>query len=258
MRNCASGMQALDSAITNIRAGKSEPRARRRRRTRCPARRCCSPTRWCCGCRAGTRRRASGQRAALLAEVPPGLPRAGDRPHEGPHRSDGGAAHGSDGGEHRLPLRHHARSRWTSSRRSSHARVLAAQKAGHFDGEVVPLYDKAGQGLRGRRRRARGLDAAEPREAQAVLRPQVRQRHRRQQLAGHRRRRVAGARLGACGREARARRRAGASSTRSGRGSTRRRWGSVPCTRPRRSCSATAWGSTTSTRGRSTRPSRRR
>ena len=27
----------------------------------------------------------------------------------------------------------------------SHARVLAAQKAGHFDGEVVPLYDKAGK-----------------------------------------------------------------------------------------------------------------
>ena len=27
----------------------------------------------------------------------------------------------------------------------SHARVLAAQKAGHFDGEVVPLYDAKGK-----------------------------------------------------------------------------------------------------------------
>jgi acetyl-CoA C-acetyltransferase len=27
----------------------------------------------------------------------------------------------------------------------SHRRVLAAQKAGHFDGELVPLYDKAGK-----------------------------------------------------------------------------------------------------------------
>ena len=27
----------------------------------------------------------------------------------------------------------------------SHARVIAAQKAGHYDGEVVPLYDKNGK-----------------------------------------------------------------------------------------------------------------
>ena len=32
MRNCASGMQSIDSAINNIRAGRSQPRARRRRR----------------------------------------------------------------------------------------------------------------------------------------------------------------------------------------------------------------------------------
>ncbi len=47
----------------------------------------------------------------------------------------------------------------------SHQRVLAAQKAGHFDGEIVPLFDKAGKLYRGRRRRARGFDAGEPRQA---------------------------------------------------------------------------------------------
>ena len=80
-----------------------------------------------------------------------------------------------------------------------------------------------------RRRRARGFDGREPREAQAVLRPQVRQRHRRQQLAGHRRRGVARARVGARGRRAQAHAAAAASSTRSGPGSIRRRWASAPC-----------------------------
>ena len=41
----------------------------------------------------------------------------------------------------------------------SHQRVLAAQRAGHFDGEVVADLRQVGHALRGRRRRARGFDA---------------------------------------------------------------------------------------------------
>ena len=48
MRNCASGMQALDSGINNILAGRSQPRARRRRRRAVARAAALRATRWCC------------------------------------------------------------------------------------------------------------------------------------------------------------------------------------------------------------------
>ena len=76
----------------------------------------------------------------------------------------------------------------------SHESVIKAQDAGILaagGGEVEALYDAKGNTYIARRRRAARRLAAEPREAQALLRPQVRQRHARQQLADHRRRGLA-------------------------------------------------------------------
>ena len=78
----------------------------------------------------------------------------------------------------------------------SHARALAAQDGG-------PLRRRDRAALRRARATLYAQDDGvrddstrrESRQAEAVLRPQVRQRHRGQQLADHRRRRVAGARV---------------------------------------------------------------
>ena len=203
MRNCASGMQAIDSAIDNIRAGRSNLvlAGGVDALSRAPLLFSDAMVLWLSNWYAA---KTLGAARRARREVPAGLPRAGDRHHEGADRSDGRPADGPDRREPRVPLRHHAARRWTSSPRAATQRVLAAQKAGHFDGEIVPLYDKRGKlyaaddGVR-EDSTAENLAKLKP-----VLRPQVRQRHRRQQLADHRRRRLAGARVGARGRAARA------------------------------------------------------
>ena len=143
--------------------------------------------------------------------------------------------------------------------RARDGRVRGAQpraRARRAEGRALRRRGRAAlrhgrQALRGRRRRARGLDGREPRQAEAVLRPQVRQRHRRQQLAGHRRRA-----RGSCSRRERAVEKhkldadRAASSIRNGRASIRRRWASGPvhaatpilqAPRPRRSNDLDAW-----------------
>jgi hypothetical protein len=71
MRNCASGMQALDSAIANIQRGRSNwcwPAAS----MRCRARRCCIPDAMVRGSRRW-RRRSSRPRAGAVREIEPGM-----------------------------------------------------------------------------------------------------------------------------------------------------------------------------------------
>ena len=117
MRNCASGMQSIDSAINNIRAGRSDlvlaggVDALSRAPLLFSDAMVDVAVAVVCG---EDRRPARG----AAREVPPGLLRAGDRAHEGAHRSDLRAADGPDGGEPRVPLRHHA---------AGDGRVLGAQ-----------------------------------------------------------------------------------------------------------------------------------
>ena len=255
MRNCASGMQALDSAITNIRAGRSNLvlAGGVDALSRAPLLFSDAMVLWLASWYAAKTLR---QRAALLAKLKLGYLAPVIGIMKGLTDPMVGLLMGQTA--ENLAFRFGiTRREMDEFAARSHRRVLAAQKSGHFDGEIVPLFDR-GQAVRGRRRRARRLDRREPRQAAPVLRPQVRQRHRRQQLADHRRRGVAGARLGARGDAIRPdaagpHRRHRMGGPRSGADGPRAR-----STRRRRSCAATASASTTSTPGRSTRRSPRR
>ena len=149
MRNCASGMQAMDAAMTNILAGREQPGARRRRRCAVTRAAACTRTRWCCGSRTGMRRRrsASGPRSptkfrpAYLAPVI-GLMKGLTDPIVGLLMGQT-----AENVAYRFGI---TREQMDAYAARSHQRVLAAQRAGHFDNEVVPLYDKIGQALRGR------------------------------------------------------------------------------------------------------------
>ncbi len=169
--------------------GALEPRARRRRR-RAVAR--AAPLLRRDGAVALELVRREDARPARGArrEVQARLPRAGDRHHEGPHRSDGGPADGPDRGERRVPVRHHAARDGRIRGAEPRARARGAE-GGALRRRGRAALRREGHALRAGRRRARGFDRRESREAPAVLRPQVRQRHGRQQLADHRRRRVA-------------------------------------------------------------------
>ena len=226
MRNCASGMQAIDSAINNIRAGRSNLvlAGGVDALSRAPLLYSDAMVLWLANWYAA---KTLGQRAALAAKFKLVLPRAGDRHHEGPDRSDGRAADGPDRREPRVPVRHHAREMDEFAARS-HQRVLAAQKAGHFDGEVVPLYDASGKLYA----QDDGVREDSTAENLAKLKPFFDRKYGNV-TAGNSSQITDGAawladRVGARGRQAQARRRSAASSTPSGRGSIRRRWGSGP------------------------------
>ena len=140
----------------------------------------------------------------------------------------------------------------------SHRRLAFAQDNGHLDGDRAALRARR-HGLRGRRRRAARFERREARQAEARVRPHLRQRDRGQQLAGDRRGGDAGPRLRGRGARVRARSRSGASSIRTGARSTRPRWAWA---RARHHADAhdaqPPHAGTTSTRSRSTRPSRPR
>ena len=101
MRNCASGMQALDSAINNIRAGRSNLvlAGGVDALSRAPLLFSDAMVLWLSQLVRGEDARPA-RRAAR--EVPARLSRAGDRPHEGPDRSDRRPADGPDRGEPRV------------------------------------------------------------------------------------------------------------------------------------------------------------
>ena len=184
MRNCASGMQALDSAIDNILAGRSSLvlAGGVDALSRAPLLYADAMVLWFSRTGRGEDRRPARRalRAvcrvrSLLAPVIGIMKRA--------HRSDRRTADGPDRGEPRVPLRHHARARWMRSRcaatsacsragRRLAARTWRRRRSCRSTTATATLY-ALDDGVRAR------LDGREPREAEAVLRPQVRQRHRR-------------------------------------------------------------------------------
>ncbi len=259
MRNCASGMQALDSAIDNIRAGRSNLvlAGGVDALSRAPLLFSDAMVLWLAnwyaaktlGPARGAARASSG--LGYLAPViglMKGLTDPIVRPADGP-----------DGGEPRVSLRHHARARWTRSRRAATSACSPRSATGTSPARScrsstarATLY-AADDGVR---------EDSTP-ENLAKLKPffdrkygNVTAGNSSQVTDGAR---VAAARVRATRCDAhRPARRSAASSIRSGRRSIRRRWVSGPSTRRRRCCSATAWRSTTSTRGRSTKRSPRR
>ena len=141
MRNCASGMQALDSAIANIQTGRSQlvlaggvdalSRA---------------PVLFSDDMALAGRlvRRARPRRQARHARPPaPAPPGAGHRPAQGPDRPGGGPVHGPDRRKRRHPLRHQP---------PGHGRLFGAghARAGRPRGrrafaEIAPLIDTQGK-----------------------------------------------------------------------------------------------------------------
>ena len=143
MRNCASGMQALDSAIANIRTGRSSLVL--------------------AGGVGGVSRalflfsdamvvwfaswyaaKSLGQRAALLARFRPGYLAPVIGLMKGLTDPMVGLLMGQTA--ENLAFRFHITRRdMDEFAAASHRKVLEAQRAGHFDGELVPLYDKTGK-----------------------------------------------------------------------------------------------------------------
>ena len=195
MRNCASGMQAIDSAVNNIRAGRSNLvlAGGVDALSRVPLLYSDAMVLWLANWYAA---KTLGQRAALAAKFKLGYLAPVIGIMKGLTDPMVGLLMGqtAENVAFRFGITRREMDEFAAR---SHARVLAAQKAGHYDGEVVPLYDAKRQALRAGRRRPRGFDRRQSREAETVLRSQVRQRHRGQQLADHRRRGLAPDRVGA-------------------------------------------------------------
>jgi len=142
MRNCASGMQALDSALMNVRAGRSDLilAGGVDALSRAPLLFSDAMVMWLSRWYAA---KTIGQRAALLAQFRPGF----FAPVIGLMKGLTDPVVGLLMGQTAENLAY----RFGITRREmdefaarSHQRVLAAQKAGYFAHEIVPLYDKDG------------------------------------------------------------------------------------------------------------------
>src|SRR4029078_4314791 len=143
MRNCASGMQSIDSAVNNIRAGRSNLvlAGGVDGLSRAPLLFSDAMLMWLSQWYAA---KSFGQRAALLAKFRPGYLAPVIALMKGLTDPICGLLMGQTA--------ENLASRWGISRGEmdpyaarSHQRVLAAQAAGHFAGELVPLFDKAGK-----------------------------------------------------------------------------------------------------------------
>jgi acetyl-CoA C-acetyltransferase len=143
MRNCASGMQALDSALTNIRAGRSSLvlAGGTDALSRAPLLYSDKMVLWFADFSAA---RTIGQKAAAFLKLNPVEML---RPIVGIMKGLTDPMVGLMMGQTAENLAF----RFGISRREmdefaaeSHRRVLAAQKAGRFDGEIAPLFDTAG------------------------------------------------------------------------------------------------------------------
>jgi acetyl-CoA C-acetyltransferase len=142
MRNCASGMQALDSAINNIRAGRSQLvlAGGVDALSRAPLLFSDAMTLWLANWYAA---KSLGQRAALvrkfrLSYLAPvlGIMKGLTDPMVGLLMGQT-----AENLAFRFGI---SRAEMDAFAARSHARVLAAQREGHFDGEIVPLYDAKG------------------------------------------------------------------------------------------------------------------
>ena len=143
MRNCASGMQALDSAINNIRVGVSELvlAGGVDALSRAPLLYSDAMVMWLSNWYAA---RSVGQKAALVTKFRPaylapviGLMKGLTDPIVGLLMGQT-----AENVAFRFGI---TRQEMDAYSARSHARVLAAQKAGHFARELVPLYDRDGK-----------------------------------------------------------------------------------------------------------------
>jgi acetyl-CoA C-acetyltransferase len=143
MRNCASGMQAIDSAIANIRTGRSNLvlAGGVDALSRAPLLFSDAMVRWLASWYAA---KTFGQRAALAAKFRPaylapviGLMKGLTDPIVGLLMGQT-----AENVAYRFGI---TRAQMDAYAARSHQRVLAAQRAGAFDGEVVPIYDGIGK-----------------------------------------------------------------------------------------------------------------
>jgi len=142
MRNCASGMQALDSAINDIRAGRSNLvlAGGVDALSRAPLLFSDAMVVWLANWYAA---KTVGQRAALLAKFKPGFLAPVIGLMKGLTDPVVGLLMGQTA--ENLAFRFGiTRREMDAFAARSHQRTLAAQKAGYFAHEIVPLYDKKG------------------------------------------------------------------------------------------------------------------
>jgi acetyl-CoA C-acetyltransferase len=143
MRNCASGMQALDSAIANIRTGRSNLvlAGGVDALSRAPLLFSDAMVVWLASWYAA---KSVGQRAALLAKFRPGYLAPVIGLMKGLTDPMVGLLMGQTA--ENLAFRFHiTRREMDEFAAASHRKVMAAQKAGHFEAELVPLYDNTGK-----------------------------------------------------------------------------------------------------------------
>jgi len=143
MRNCASGMQAIDSAIAQIRSGRSNLvlAGGVDALSRAPLLLNDAMVLWLASWYAA---KTMGERAALLAKFRPqflapviGLMKGLTDPVVGLLMGQT-----AENLAYRFGITREAMDAYSAE---SHRRVLAAQKAGHFARELVPLYDRSGK-----------------------------------------------------------------------------------------------------------------
>jgi acetyl-CoA C-acetyltransferase len=143
MRNCASGMQAIDSAIAQLRTGRSNLvlAGGVDALSRAPLLFNEAMVLWLSGWYAA---KSMGERAALLAKFRPqflapviGLMKGLTDPVVGLLMGQT-----AENLAYRFGI---TREEMDAFAAESHRKVLAAQKAGHFARELVPLYDRAGK-----------------------------------------------------------------------------------------------------------------
>ena len=142
MRNCASGMQALDSALVNIRAGRSDLvlAGGVDALSRAPLLLSDAMVRWLSGWYAA---KSIGQKVAALRRFRPGYL----APVIGIMKGLTDPIVGQLMGQTAENLAHHfgiSRDDMDAFSVRSHQRVCAAQDGGRFNGEVVPLVDRDG------------------------------------------------------------------------------------------------------------------
>ena len=143
MRNCASGMQAIDSAVNNIRAGRSNLvlAGGVDALSRVPLLYSDAMVLWLANWYAA---KTLGQRAALAAKfkvsyLAPviGIMKGLTDPMVGLLMGQT-----AENLAFRFGITRREMDEFSAT---SHRRVLAAQRAGHYEGEVVPLYDGSGK-----------------------------------------------------------------------------------------------------------------
>jgi len=143
MRNCASGMQSIDSAVNNIRAGRSDLvlAGGVDALSRAPLLFSDAMVMWLSQWYAA---KTAGQRAALLAKFRPGHFAPVIALMKGLTDPICGLLMGqtAENLAHRFGI---TRQQMDAFAARSHARVIAAQKAGYYANEVVPIFDRGGK-----------------------------------------------------------------------------------------------------------------